>query len=581
MYLIKGNSNIKGKFTSLKTKAFRIILFTSLLLLILGSAIGLLLHTYSSLKSYKTEGNHLIDVMMSLEDSKYIEKLMKETWDVYQSIPEKERKDWYDYDKHDKLFAHLVDDDYKKAKNIMVPFWEKTGQQNLWLVLIDWDLKNIIYVMDADTSENEYTPGFFLPYKDYINEVDKVCDSDWRLSVVQADKYGFIGADYRKIYSSDGKVIGYVEMDLDLTRLVFEMNKFLRILIPASLLLVIILAFLTSKLLKHYIISHLKALADAANAYIERDTVSIDENTPSLFAPLNLKTSDEIEYLWTSMAGMELDVKNSLIQIRDMTTVQERMNTELSIASKIQMGMLPNKFPDSPDFELYASMAPAKEVGGDLYDFFMIDDDHLAMVIADVSGKGVSAALFMVVAKTLIKNQTEQGLQDPGDIFDHVNKKLMEVNRARLFVTAWLGILELSTGKLTYANAGHMYPALKRSGRPFEFVRDVHNVMLAASRRAKFKSGEFTLAPGDVLFQYTDGVTEANNAESVLIGDGPILMALNKTPDAAPEEIIADVNEEIEIFTAGAPQFDDITMLCVRYRAHSVDHKALLPHART
>ena len=249
------------------------------------------------------------------------------------------------------------------------------------------------------------------------------------------------------------------------------------------------------------------------------------------------------------------------------TEKTERLATELNLASNIQTNVLPNIFPVFPErreFTLHASMTPAKEVGGDFYDFFFIDDDHIALVMADVSGKGIPAALFMMVARTLIKNRTMLG-GSPSEILYDVNNQLCEGNVAELFVTVWLGILQISTGKGVSANAGHEHPVIRRSGDEFSLVVYRHSPAVAAMEGMKFKEHEFELRPGDSIFVYTDGVAEATNSANELLGTDRMLDALNKDPEAMPEQVLANVMEGIDEFVQGAEQFDDITMLCLKY----------------
>ncbi|WP_408071196.1 PP2C family protein-serine/threonine phosphatase [Butyrivibrio sp. JL13D10] len=242
---------------------------------------------------------------------------------------------------------------------------------------------------------------------------------------------------------------------------------------------------------------------------------------------------------------------------------------DLSLAAAIQEHMLPRIFPPFPErkeFDLYASMTPAKEVGGDFYDFFMIDDNHLAVVIADVSGKGVPAALFMMVSRTIIKNQGLYSRKmNPSTILQKVNNQLCEGNELELFVTTWIGILDIAEGTVDYANAGHEYPCLRKNGGDFEIIKEKHSPPLAALEGLTFKGGQFKLAPGDTLFIYTDGVTEATNIKHQLFGEEKLLGALNKNPDADPKTIDGNVRNSITAFVKDAPQFDDITMLCLKY----------------
>ena len=229
--------------------------------------------------------------------------------------------------------------------------------------------------------------------------------------------------------------------------------------------------------------------------------------------------------------------------------------------------MLPRIFPAFParkEFDLYASMDPAKEVGGDFYDFFLVDDNHIALIMADVSGKGVPAALFMVIAKTLLKTRAQMG-GTPSEILADVNNQLCEGNDAGLFVTVWLAIIDINTGKGLAANAGHEHPCLCRKDGSFEMVKYRHSVALATMEGVPFREHEFELRPGDTLFVYTDGVAEATNAENVLFGEERTLEALNAEPNSSVKRIVERVREHIDAFVQDAPQFDDITMLCFHY----------------
>lgn len=248
------------------------------------------------------------------------------------------------------------------------------------------------------------------------------------------------------------------------------------------------------------------------------------------------------------------------------SSARQRIETELNVATQIQADMLPGifpAFPERPEFDVYAGMLPAREVGGDFYDFFLVDNDHLALVIADVSGKGVPAALFMVIAKTLLKNAVQTGLS-PRVVLEKVNDQLCENNQAEMFVTAWLGIYEISTGKLIAANAGHEYPIIRRGGGAFELVRDRHGFVLGGMEGIRHREYELTLAPGDMLFLYTDGVTEATDASNTLYGTDRLLEALNRDSRLGPQKLLQQVKADIDRFVGSAPQFDDITMLSLQ-----------------
>ena len=260
--------------------------------------------------------------------------------------------------------------------------------------------------------------------------------------------------------------------------------------------------------------------------------------------------------------------RNLLVKQAEAVGETERIAAELSVAHHIQTSMLPNIFPAFPDheeFDIYASMTPAKEVGGDFYDFFMVDDRHLALVIADVSGKGVPAALFMVIGKTLIKDHTTPD-RDLGAIFTKVNKLLCQSNSEGLFITAFEGVLDLDTGDFVYVNAGHDAPFICRKDGSYEPLAVKPGFVLAGMEETKFTEGRITLGEGDKLFHYTDGVTEATNTHNVLYGKERLLLVLNKNKQQNPKETLSSVKADIDDFVGETPQFDDITMLCVEYR---------------
>lgn len=250
--------------------------------------------------------------------------------------------------------------------------------------------------------------------------------------------------------------------------------------------------------------------------------------------------------------------------------------TELNMATEIQTGMLPSifpAFPERPEFDIHASMDPAKEVGGDFYDFFMIDDDHLGIVIADVSGKGVPAALFMMSSKILINDHALMG-GSPAEILERVNKQVCANNDAHMFVTVWLGILEISTGKLTTASAGHEYPIINTTGK-YVMLKDKHGLAIGAFEMSKYKNTEIQLKKGDSIFVYTDGVAEATDANNQLFGTDRTVEALNAIPKGASQkEILAGVRAAVDAFVKEAPQFDDLTMVGLKYNGSPDDATA-------
>ena len=279
------------------------------------------------------------------------------------------------------------------------------------------------------------------------------------------------------------------------------------------------------------------------------------------------RTGDEVEVLAESFATLSHKTVEYIEQVKTVTAEKERIGTELHLAQQIQEGMLPSVFPPYPErieFDLYASMNPAKEVGGDFYAFFLIDDDHLALVMADVSGKSVPGALFMMVSKAILKNNAMMS-KSPAEILTVTNETICSNNKMEMFVTVWLGILEISTGRIIASNAGHEYPVVCRKGGNFEVFKDKHGFVVGGYEDVKYKEYELDLQPGDKLFLYTDGVPEATDANKELFGTQRMLDALN-SHNGSPAEVLRGVLESVNEFVATAEQFDDLTMLCLEYK---------------
>ncbi len=301
---------------------------------------------------------------------------------------------------------------------------------------------------------------------------------------------------------------------------------------------------------------------------ITKKVLTLDSENLQFRMSDDLRTGDEIEVLAESFAMLSQKTVEYIGQVERVTAEKERIGTELALATRIQADMLPNiypAFPERNDFDIYASMDPAKEVGGDFYDYFLVDDDHLCFTIADVSGKGVPAALFMMASRIILANQAQMG-KSPAQILTDTNAAICSNNREEMFVTVWLGILNLRTGKLVAANAGHEYPVLKKPEGYFEMVKDKHGFVIGGMDGVRYKEYELQIEPGAKLFVYTDGVAEATNAEKELFGTDRMIEALNRNPSVPPKEILQNVQAAVDEFVKDAEQFDDLTMLCLEYK---------------
>ncbi len=361
----------------------------------------------------------------------------------------------------------------------------------------------------------------------------------------------------------NGEKIGVICLDTSVDRVNSEIaSSVLRqVLISAAIFLLAIILLYT--FLKKKLLDRIVALKQSVAKYSENKDVELADEIEEIKGE-----DDEMGALSDGFAGMIVELEDYMNNLQNVTAEKERIGAELNVATRIQADMLPSifpAFPNNPYIDLYASMDPAKEVGGDFYDFFMIDDKHLALVIADVSGKGVPAALFMVIAKTLIKNQVAMG-KSPAEALENVNNQLADGNESCLFVTVWLAVLDLTTGEVIEANAGHENPALCRKDGNFGLIKLRHSPAVAMMEDMKYKERTFHIDPGDTLFVYTDGVPEATNKDMEMFGEERLEIALNKYKDLEMQDLLPAIRREVDEFVGDADQFDDITMLGFRLK---------------
>ncbi len=332
--------------------------------------------------------------------------------------------------------------------------------------------------------------------------------------------------------------------------------------VAIALAVLALFAFLVAGVYLNHLLMPIKKITKEADRFAEENKAAETKLTETIH------NKDEIGILAASIDRMEDQITSYVQDITRITGEQERIRTELSLAERIQADMLPSHFPAFPDrseFDIYASMQPAREVGGDFYDFFLIDEDHLYLVIADVSGKGVPAALFMMVSQVILANTTMTGAS-PAAVLESTNSAICSNNKEEMFVTVWLGILEISTGKLMTANAGHEYPVLMKKGSSFELFKDKHGFVIGGMDGVKYKDYEIMLEPGSKIFVYTDGVPEATDKNEKMFGTDRLVEALNEDKEASPEQVLANVKKAVDLFVDEAEQFDDLTMLCLEYK---------------
>ena len=430
---------------------------------------------------------------------------------------------------------------------------------------------DLVYIWDANAlkpDETEVDACELGYHEEYMEGGKEATFSIYKqnppeeIELVNDDKYGYIASAYSPVFDSNGDPVAVVGVDVYMPDLQANMREFLIIVIAAIILVVLAAILMCYFFVKKKIVNPINKIRDTSKRMVENL-----ENEDSI--DVSVKTGNEIEELFDSFKEMYSDVKDYINRLGAVTAEKERIGAELDVAKHIQASMLPCIFPAFPErseIDIYATMEPAKEVGGDFYDFFMVDDTHLAIVMADVSGKGVPAALFMVIGKTLIKDHTTPG-RDLGRVFTEVNQLLCESNSEELFITAFEGVLDLVTGEFVYVNAGHEMPFICKAGGDFEPYKIRAAFVLAGMEGMKYRAGSMMLEPGDKIFQYTDGVTEATNINNELYGMQRLGEILNKVKTGTPHDILPAIKEDIDAFVGEAPQFDDITMLCLEYKA--------------
>ncbi len=365
------------------------------------------------------------------------------------------------------------------------------------------------------------------------------------------------------IRNSKGEIFALLSVDIEMAIIEDTLLSYVLSAVLITVVLITLFMFGFLILIRFNIINPVKKITNATERFFDED-MTIDDSVKAI------KTGDEIEELATAFTHMGTDLVDYVNNLTAITAEKNRIGAELDVAKNIQASALPNIFPPFPDcsqFDIFATMTPAKEVGGDFYDFFFVDKDHFAIVMADVSGKGVPAAMFMMISKIFIKSAAQAGLS-PKEVLEKVNNQLCENNEAQMFVTTWLGIIDLTTGKMTCVNAGHELPAIYRKNGSYELLHDKHGFVVAGMENLKYKEYEIELNPGDRLFLYTDGVPEATNAQNELFGNDRMVESLNKAKELPFNEVLGVVHKDINEFVGEAPQFDDITMLSFEYKGN-------------
>lgn len=549
---------------SLRQKTVCMILLLALALTITAAAVGYDVYAGTMDAHYQMLAMNVSKTAASLVNAEEVRELVAQVMEIYRKDPAPtydSDEEWAEYlsqytgISEQESFTTLYDTLYKikTANNVL----------SLYISYMDSESMTGIYIIDADKTETGCPTGTWDIIYPQNYEAMKHPENGFEAYITDTEEYGWLCSAGAAVLDDSGKAVAHVFTDISMESVMADRQAFLMRLCAILIGVTTVITLALIKVVNTALVKPINSLASAASSYVEAK----EEGEVSALALLDIHTGDEVENLSHALKRMERDINGYIENLTHVTAEKERIGAELSVATHIQASMLPCIFPAFPnrrEFDIYATMTPAKEVGGDFYDFFLVDDDHLAVVIADVSGKGVPAALFMVIAKTLIKDHTQSG-KPPEEVFTEVNRQLCEANDENLFVTAWMGVLEISTGKLVYVNAGHNPPVIGRKNGETEFLRSRPGFVLAGLDFTKYRAGSLELMPGDLLYLYTDGVTEAMNTAQELYGEERLKRTLDANVSAAPEEIFKAVKKDLDDFVADAPQFDDITMLAMRY----------------
>ena len=422
---------------------------------------------------------------------------------------------------------------------------------------------DLVYVWMSDDNESSYE--WLNKHEEYMESGKETRDATFRKNPEEkVARYKYNGrtilAGFYPIFDSSGEPVALIDIDLSFPNTI----KTILLSILTLILGIILISVIFGRILYSYFHGILIKPISKLNTEARRMIENLDNDEAVMSG---VHTGDELEELSDSFAQMNVDVKKYIKENVAIAAEKERIGADLELAAKIQLGMLPKKddvLQDVQGFNLFATMTPAKEVGGDFYDFYMLDDKHLVIEIADVSDKGVGAAFFMAISKTLVKSRAGMG-GSSAEIIAYVDKMISQKNSEGMFVTMWFAIIDLETGHVDACNAGHDYPAIMKTGEGYVIEKTVHGPPIGFIPGATFVSYEFDLKPGDRIFLYTDGVNESKRQDGERYGFDRLLGVLNENKDVSSEELVEKVKESVKEFAGEEPQFDDMTMLSFIY----------------
>ena len=531
--------------SSMAANIIGVVVFSLVLFGVVVSILGFVSFTSAFEKEYSTSTYHMADTATTLVNGDHL----------------------------DDYLAGEMEEEYAISANYLDKYCHRMNVSLIYVICVDTDdygrFVSVFNPVNNAVDDSEYTSWPLGYQRDTTNEeYREKYRAIYEKKVPYETVYRIRTVDGQKphittlvpLKNSSDEVAAILCMQRPISEMVDAIRPYLLTVSIAALMLAILSIVFISWFIRRQFVQPVRRISKEAVRF---------SATQSKGKPLGrISRYREIADLADSIDTMETEMVAYMDNLAAVTSEKERISSELSFARLIQANSVPNDFPAFPertDFRVYASMTPAKEVGGDFYNFFLIDDDHLAFMIGDVSGKGIPAALFMMVTNIVLSNRTLMG-GTPAEILAFVNDNICAHNKLDMFVTLWLGIIDLTTGKVLAANAGHEDPAICRKDGPFELAKTRHGLVAGAMPGIRYRDAEFYLAPGDKVFLYTDGVPEATDGENRMFTLDRMLVTLNTGKNGSPEEILEGVHQEVNAFVGEAPQFDDLTMLCLEYK---------------
>jgi sigma-B regulation protein RsbU (phosphoserine phosphatase) len=536
---------------SLKTKSIIVMLLVAILLSTTAIISSYKVYSKTMDDHYRTNAMNIAKAAASQMDGDRIEEYVNKVKLLNPS---------------DKYYTEKINEikDHEYNRMLQILYDLKDSHNALYLYVQTVSAEGAVYIMDADNGDSACELGACFPLAEvnyqYLDSLENGLPA-----FITNTEYGWLCSAGAPIFNRQNQVVALAFVDISMDQVMADRHQFLLLVCSILILTTAISTTFILLIIIRTIVSPINTLSSTASKIISGKNKQEEKDITSYVLNSEIPTEDEIEKLMKAIKSMEEDINSYQKELALVTAEKDQLKRELSAAGQIVESLLPETFPLFPgreEIDLYAMTQPAKEGGTDFYDFYMIDQDHLAIVIGDISGRDIPVALLMLITKSLIKNQVQAGYS-PAEVFANVNTQLSKYNYG-FYISAWMGILQISTGKLSYVNAGHQAPLVKKKDSCYKFLKTPPGFTLAGLAETKYRQFELVLEQGDMLFHCTEGVTKAMNFKKILFGEERLLSVLNSYSNATPAELLIEVREAIADYIKEAPQPGDITMVALQ-----------------